>query len=657
MESFSVTTTLTREDWAELSHATRMRAAAHARRMSPLLRWLPLIAWVLVFGTMLLLADLWPEQFPLESMAVGFALAFGLGIFVAAKHKQLLVPAEDGAFFGRVEYHVGPQGIDTLRARSRGHSAWASVREISHTPAYVFVWIDHFSAHVLRAADLPASMTVDEAVARMRAFKSAAGEGAPVAAEPGTDGSPVAAPAMAGVGHVDEVRPPTMWQELKALWRLETLREVEPRNLYGRDATIFLLAALSVGLCIGLDRLNFGSDAEFMWYGVGGIGLCALIGMVLAWTLSRLSRPRLPLRRSLLLVAFASPLVVLAGWVLPGFGRPMYVLTLVVLLGWVSLLVHSGLRAMTGTRQARALAVGLAGLGLAFYLSSWFMPAGASVWYAPDPDYDPSAASIGEQEQLKFEQAPRIDATVAKMPAGDAAKPAMYFVGFAGYGDQRVFAEEIGTAARVADEKFATGDRELRLVNDRRDDRTWPLASVSALRHGLLSLGRRMDVENDVLFLALSSHGGEDATLSVVNDSMDYWRDLDAPSLRAMLDESGIRWRVIVISACHAGSFIESLADERTIVLTAAAKENTSFGCSDDRDLTYFGEAFYRDALPKAASLREAFEQARAAIAIREKDEGVDESDPQAHFGALLEAKLAQMAAAAAPVSARAQGR
>ena len=66
-----------------------------------------------------------------------------------------------------------------------------------------------------------------------------------------------------------------------------------------------------------------------------------------------------------------------------------------------------------------------------------------------------------------------------------------------------------------------------------------------------------------------------------------------------MLRESGIRWRVIVVSACYAGSFIEPLRDENTDHPDRGGRDRTSFGCSDDNDLTYFGEAFYRDALPK----------------------------------------------------------
>ena len=60
------------------------------------------------------------------------------------------------------------------------------------------------------------------------------------------------------------------------------------------------------------------------------------------------------------------------------------------------------------------------------------------------------------------------------------------------------------------------------------------------------------------------------------------------------------------------------------MLITAAAADKTSFGCSDDRDLTYFGEAFYRDALPKAKNLQEAFaltrRQSRRARALRARD-------------------------------------
>jgi hypothetical protein len=142
-----------------------------------------------------------------------------------------------------------------------------------------------------------------------------------------------------------------------------------------------------------------------------------------------------------------------------------------------------------------------------------------------------------------------------------------------------------------------------------------------------------------VLFLALSSHGWRDATIDVSNQGMTP-QTLSAQTLAQLLAESGIRWKVIVISACFSGAFIKPLADDHTIVITAAARNRSSFGCSDKRHLTYFGEAFYRDALPGSAQLREAFEAARQEIRWREKDEEVRASKPQAFFGPLMEEKL-----------------
>jgi len=97
-----------------------------------------------------------------------------------------------------------------------------------------------------------------------------------------------------------------------------------------------------------------------------------------------------------------------------------------------------------------------------------------------------------------------------------------------------------------------------------------------------------------------------------------------------------------VISACHAGAFIAPLKNANTILITAAAADKTSFGCSDDRDLTYFGEAFYRDALARAKDLQQAFALTRSAIATRELAEHVTASNPQAYFGAQIEQLLSR---------------
>jgi len=53
------------------------------------------------------------------------------------------------------------------------------------------------------------------------------------------------------------------------------------------------------------------------------------------------------------------------------------------------------------------------------------------------------------------------------------------------------------------------GDRHLSLINDQRDLRRAPLASVTALNYALQGLAERMDTGKDVLFLSISSHGSQ----------------------------------------------------------------------------------------------------------------------------------------------------
>jgi len=260
------------------------------------------------------------------------------------------------------------------------------------------------------------------------------------------------------------------------------------------------------------------------------------------------------------------------------------------------------------------------------------------------------AASLGVHAEEDAAQVQRelIDAQIARITTGPGETGRVFFLGFAGYGEERVFAEEIKLAAQRVGEKYGSSMRTVLLLNDRRDLATYPLASVSSLRYSLKALARVTNPEEDVLFLVLSSHGAKDATISVSNEGMTP-QALGAATLAQLLAESAFRWKVIVVSACFSGAFVEPLADDHTIVITAASRYRTSFGCSDTRHLTYFGEAFFQDALPVSAHLREAFESARREIRVREREEDVKASQPQGYFGPLMEEKLRDIEQALGP--------
>jgi hypothetical protein len=83
-------------------------------------------------------------------------------------------------------------------------------------------------------------------------------------------------------------------------------------------------------------------------------------------------------------------------------------------------------------------------------------------------------------------------------------------------------------------------------------------------------------------------------------------------NLADMLDRTGVRHKVVIISACYSGVFIPRLAEADTLVITAADANHSSFGCRDKAKWTYFGDAFFNVALRRAKSLNDAFLLARS---------------------------------------------
>jgi hypothetical protein len=218
----------------------------------------------------------------------------------------------------------------------------------------------------------------------------------------------------------------------------------------------------------------------------------------------------------------------------------------------------------------------------------------------------------------------------------------LYFIGFAGYASEDVFMKEIDVVSRLFSERFDAKGRMLALVNNPKTLDRFPIATRTSLSRALGRIGAIIDREEDVLFLYLTSHGSEQHQFAV-----EFWpfqlKNIDPPALKQMLDASGIKWRVIVISACYAGGFIETLKDDFTLVVTAADATHTSFGCGSESDFTYFGKAYFDQALRHTYSFTDAFDDAKTRIEQREKSEGRTASYPQIYAGSAIKKKLANL--------------
>jgi hypothetical protein len=437
--------------------------------------------------------------------------------------------------------------------------------------------------------------------------------------------------------------------DLQVLVRLLTLQKTDPLDPVSTDGLLAGLGIVSLALWAVIDRLGAPDDARFALYGIAAIGFPILLILLLAFAIARLARPRMPYSHGLLILLAVVPILELAAALIDRYVTGnLAAAAQVVLVLYAVLYVFRALRNTTGAAQPRALLIGLVLLlGYGWLADAAYLS--PSLWVAPEAGDDgDDTASPAVAESLLFEQQSRLDDALEDVAPSDGSAPQIFFVGFAGVAEQKVFAEEIELAARVVANRYGSASRQLLLINDRRDHETHPLATVSGLTYALQGLAEKMDVDRDILFLSLSSHGSSDPELSVSNGSLPL-EQVTAENLSAALRDSGIKWRVIIISACYAGAFIEGLKDEHTAIITAADADRTSFGCADDRDLTYFGEAFYRDALPGAESLRQAFGLASLEISKREQQEDFTPSRPQAFFGAEIDHVLLAIDAAHHP--------
>jgi hypothetical protein len=243
-------------------------------------------------------------------------------------------------------------------------------------------------------------------------------------------------------------------------------------------------------------------------------------------------------------------------------------------------------------------------------------------------------------EDVLYLQPKLLDRELSALLPREEGRPNLYLVSVAGYGAQNVFRREVDAVDALFAERFGTQGRSVKLVNNAATIRETPLATRTAIQSTLKRVGSLMNPEQDVLFLFLTSHGDKDGRLS-----LSLWpfrlNDLTATDLKAMLDDAGIRNRVIVVSSCYSGAFLDALRDDDSMILTASAKDRNSFGCSNEADFTYFGKAYFDEALRTTDSFSEAFDRALPAIAEREKKDDYKPSEPQRHVGARIEATLA----------------
>jgi len=421
---------------------------------------------------------------------------------------------------------------------------------------------------------------------------------------------------------------------------------------------VLLAAAAAFDLLVG--RLAIPGAAEFSaggwlatWWTIG-------LNVLLAWSLFKLfggaegERPAVAAWYGLLAVAMVPLAAVYGvyefawyrGWLPSGIVKSQAAGWAVASLSWIWQAILA--RRIAAAQGLPPAGQGLLGLGLAaLCLLNALQFGHARAWYPSEEDDAEGPPRrqrlVLSQEVFEKQQAVWDDAVRQLAPQRKGVRD-VYGIVFAPYGSEDVFKRESTLAADVLRERFDAKGRVLQLLNHVETTQTLPWATPENLRRAIRAVAQRMDREEDVLVVYLTSHGASNFALAA-----EHW-PLTVPALspgdlRQALADAGIRNRVIAISACYSGGWVEPLATESTLVMTAADATHTSYGCGYKSELTYFGRALWDEQLRTTHSFESAFAAAVPVIRQREIDGSKPDgfSNPQIRVGDAIRPVLAEI--------------
>jgi hypothetical protein len=297
-----------------------------------------------------------------------------------------------------------------------------------------------------------------------------------------------------------------------------------------------------------------------------------------------------------------------------------------------------------GTRRRGPMLAAAAALLGATALNYAVRP--AEFWYPPENTEEQAQRKRLQLTQETMEAQPQLLARrLRELAPQRRGVIDLYSISFAPYAGEDVFKRESAMVSEVMAQRFDARGRSLQLVNHVDTLDQWPWATPLNLQRAIRHVAGLMNRNEDVLFLHLTSHGARNGELAAQFWPMSVGA-VTPEQLKTWLDEAGIRYRVISISACFSGGWIAPLAAPDTLVMTAADSDHTSYGCGRKSELTFFGRAMYDEQLRnRTLSFTAAHAAARDIIRKREEEAGKDDgySNPQIAAGAGIQAQLARL--------------
>ncbi len=538
------------------------------------------------------------------------------------------------------------QGLTHETPHSTARVAWSAIKHVATDESKLLIILNNYSFWWVPAkafADAVQRAAWVDAL-RARTPATVAAMPARVDAEPLAD---VMQAAPREPAHAFGLR-----ENLRAGARLAFFRRVPLDAFVATAEALTLLVALDLLLLLAYGVVSVGLNGQFNFHALPqvlvGVPLVLLFGVIVARaTADRAMTLALPV------ALLAAGLMVTVVAALVGFALEQKVVKVAAKywawlfyfqIAWWSLIILVSVWRYTPMRRQRSAGMGVMGIALL---------AAPSVWFPQDRLWMPAYNAEAQQAQAEKSQAladekgfyAQHDALQRALSALLPERPGVidvYALTAGLYASEDVFMKEARLIDALMRQRFDAQGRALVLLNNPRTVHEFPLASATSLAAALKHIGGLMNRDEDVLMMYVSSHGSERHDLTV-----NFWplrlKPVNPAALKQALDASQIKWKVLVVSACYSGGFIEPLKDDNTLIITASSATKTSFGCGNESEATYLAKALYDEALRKTHSIEAAFSTARESIREREKAQGFEPSEPQIFVGPAIREKLMQL--------------
>jgi len=180
-------------------------------------------------------------------------------------------------------------------------------------------------------------------------------------------------------------------------------------------------------------------------------------------------------------------------------------------------------------------------------------------------------------------------------------------------------------AKSLVDAGFSAGNIQQFSVRPERypDQKVLP-ADVSYIKGGLEYLTRQAP---DGCLIYFSSHGNADGIL--LNGHI-----FSPAGLSSMVDDTcGKRPTVVILSACFSGVFLPALSDTNRVIMTAARRDRSSFGCTQNDKYPYYDDCIL-SSWPQVSNFAALATAARVCVGKREiVEHAAPPSEPQMTVG------------------------